>query len=183
MGCFSGCLTSSASIQKLFCGIYSAFKCSFDEFVGEKVVSLYYSSAILGPPPYVIYFLIVNKRVLNVLTKFFNVLEKLYFPHWLERWLFFLLLIFNWSIIGSQCCVSFSCRTKRFRCTKTCIYSLFRLSLHDHFVILELPCKVTTVWSCVNVKLCWLRKLVYDCIIIFTTLLFTYYTVMTLEDS
>ena len=27
------------SIQKLFCGIYSAFKCSFDEFVGEKVVS------------------------------------------------------------------------------------------------------------------------------------------------
>jgi len=34
MGCFSGCLMSSASIQKLFCGIYSAFKCSFDEFVG-----------------------------------------------------------------------------------------------------------------------------------------------------
>ena len=44
MGCFSGCLMSSASIQKLFCGIYSAFKCSFDEFVGEKVVSLSYSS-------------------------------------------------------------------------------------------------------------------------------------------
>ena len=50
MGCFSGCLVSSASIQKLFCGIYSAFKCSFDEFVGEKVVSPSYSSAILGPP-------------------------------------------------------------------------------------------------------------------------------------
>ena len=47
MGCFSGCLMSSASIQKLFCGIYSAFKCSFDEFVGEKVVFLSYSSAIL----------------------------------------------------------------------------------------------------------------------------------------
>ena len=30
MGCFSGCLMSSASIQKLFCGIYSASKCSFD---------------------------------------------------------------------------------------------------------------------------------------------------------
>ena len=30
IGCFSGCLMSSASIQKLFCGIYSAFKCSFD---------------------------------------------------------------------------------------------------------------------------------------------------------
>ena len=50
MGCFSGCLMSSASIQKLFYGIYSAFKCSFDEFVGEKVVSLSYSSAILGQP-------------------------------------------------------------------------------------------------------------------------------------
>ena len=48
-GCFSGCLMSSAGIQKLFCGIYSAFKYSFDEFVGEKVVSLSYSSAILGP--------------------------------------------------------------------------------------------------------------------------------------
>ena len=50
MGCFSGCLMSSAGIQKLFCGIYSVFKCSFDEFVGEKVVSPFYSSAILGPP-------------------------------------------------------------------------------------------------------------------------------------
>ena len=51
MGCFSGCLVSSAGIQKLFGGIYSAFKCSFDEFVGEKVVSPSYSSAILGLPP------------------------------------------------------------------------------------------------------------------------------------
>ena len=51
MICFSGYLMSSASIQKLFCGIYWAFKCSFDEFVGEKVVSLSYSSTILRPPP------------------------------------------------------------------------------------------------------------------------------------
>ena len=51
MGCFYGCLMSSASIQKLFCGICSALKCSFDEFVGEKVVSPSYSSAISGPPP------------------------------------------------------------------------------------------------------------------------------------
>ena len=50
LGCFSGCLMSSACIQKLLCGIYSAFKCSFDEFVGEKVVSPSYSSTILGPP-------------------------------------------------------------------------------------------------------------------------------------
>ena len=50
LGCFSGCLMSSAGIQKLFCGIYSMFKCCFDEFVGEKVFSPSYSSAILAPP-------------------------------------------------------------------------------------------------------------------------------------
>ena len=50
MGCLSGCLMSSASIQKLFCGICSAFKCPFYEFLEEKVVSSFYSSAILGPP-------------------------------------------------------------------------------------------------------------------------------------
>ena len=48
MGCFSGCLMSSAGIQKLFCGIYLAFKCSFDEFVGEKVFSPSYSSTIFN---------------------------------------------------------------------------------------------------------------------------------------
>ena len=53
MGCFSGCLMSSASIQKLFCGICSALKCSFNDFVGEKVVSPSCSSAILGLPPLV----------------------------------------------------------------------------------------------------------------------------------
>ena len=41
---------SSASGQKLFCEVCSAFKCSFNEFVGEKVVSPSYSSAILPPP-------------------------------------------------------------------------------------------------------------------------------------
>ena len=51
MGCLSGCLVSSISIQKLFCGSCSAFKWSFDEFVEDKVVSPSYSSAILGPPP------------------------------------------------------------------------------------------------------------------------------------
>jgi len=45
---------SSASIQKLFCGIYSAFKCSFDEFMGEKVFSPSYSSAILAPPLHIL---------------------------------------------------------------------------------------------------------------------------------
>ena len=50
MGCLCARLVSSTSVQKLFCGIFSAFKCSFSEFVGEKVVSLSYSSAILGLP-------------------------------------------------------------------------------------------------------------------------------------
>ena len=39
MGCLSGRLMTSASDQKLFCEVCSAFNCSFDEFVGEKVVS------------------------------------------------------------------------------------------------------------------------------------------------
>ena len=51
MGCLSGCLISAATIQKLFCGICSAFKCSFDEFVGEEVVSPSYSSTILALAP------------------------------------------------------------------------------------------------------------------------------------
>ena len=50
-GWLPGCLVSSASVQKLFCGSCSAFKWTFDEYVGEKVVSLSYSSAILGLPP------------------------------------------------------------------------------------------------------------------------------------
>ena len=55
LGCFSGCLMSSAGIQKLFRGIYSVFKCSFDEFVGEKVFSPSYSSAILAPSQHFIF--------------------------------------------------------------------------------------------------------------------------------
>ena len=51
MGCLSGGLVSSASVQRFFCGICSAFNWSFDEFVGEKVISPSYSFAILGLPP------------------------------------------------------------------------------------------------------------------------------------
>ena len=36
MGCLSGYLESSASVQKLYCGNCSAFKWSFEEFVGRK---------------------------------------------------------------------------------------------------------------------------------------------------
>ena len=70
MGCFSWCLMSSACTQKLFCGIYSGLKCSFDEFVGEKVVSLSYASAILHLPPkyFLIHFLfIIVKRCTIIL--------------------------------------------------------------------------------------------------------------------
>ena len=51
MGCCSGRLMSSASGQQLFYEVCSVVKCSFDELVGEKVVSLSYSSGILAPPP------------------------------------------------------------------------------------------------------------------------------------
>ena len=51
MVCFSGCLMSSASLQKLFCGVYSALKYSFEEFVREKVVFPSYSSAIFRRLP------------------------------------------------------------------------------------------------------------------------------------
>ena len=81
MGYFSGCLMSSAGIQKLFCGIYLAFKCSFDEFVEEKVVFPFYSSAILGPPPAIVFSLkILVLMVLDILSLslsfFFNCSES-----------------------------------------------------------------------------------------------------------
>ena len=50
MVCFSGCLMSSASLQKLFCGVCSALKCSFEEFVREKVVFPSYSSTTFKSP-------------------------------------------------------------------------------------------------------------------------------------
>ena len=55
-GCFSGRLMTSASDQKLFCEVCSALGYSFDEFVGECVVSPSCSSAILAPPPYILFF-------------------------------------------------------------------------------------------------------------------------------
>ena len=43
MGCIYGCLMSSASVQKLFCGSCSAFQWPFGKFEREKVVSPSYS--------------------------------------------------------------------------------------------------------------------------------------------
>ena len=58
MGCFSGRLMSPASDLKLFCGVCSAFSCSFNQFVEEKVISLSYSLAILAPPPRILFLFI-----------------------------------------------------------------------------------------------------------------------------
>ena len=71
-GCLSGWLVSSASVQKLFCGSCSAFKWSFDKFVGEKAVSLSYSSAILGPPPYQWFFFFNCNSLTMTQTAFMN---------------------------------------------------------------------------------------------------------------
>ena len=53
--CLSGYLESSTSIQKLFCGSHSYCR-SFDIFVQEKVVSLFYTSSILGSPSLSVFF-------------------------------------------------------------------------------------------------------------------------------
>ena len=68
LGCFSGCLMSSAGIQKLFSGINSAFKCSFDEFVGEKVFSPSYSPTILAPPLIVVLSNWSNQSILKEIS-------------------------------------------------------------------------------------------------------------------
>ena len=39
-----------ACLSEVVCELCSPFNCSFDEFVGEKVVSPSYSSTILAPP-------------------------------------------------------------------------------------------------------------------------------------
>ena len=52
MGCLSGCLVSSASVQKLFCGSCSAFKWSFDEFVGGEICLLILFLHHLRTPPH-----------------------------------------------------------------------------------------------------------------------------------
>ena len=75
--CFSGCLMFSASLQKLFCGVCSSLKCSFEEFVREKVVFLSYSSAIFSGSPLV--FLMWSTKSadsLQILNHFFHPWNK-----------------------------------------------------------------------------------------------------------
>ena len=78
MICFSGCLMSSASIQKLFCEVYSALKCSFEEFVREKVVSPSYSSAVLGPLSMILVFRML--RFKPAFSLFYFTLKRLLVP-------------------------------------------------------------------------------------------------------
>ena len=47
---FLGIWGSAVSIQKVFCGSCSTLRSFFDVFIGEKVVSLSYSSSILEAP-------------------------------------------------------------------------------------------------------------------------------------
>ena len=51
VSCLLGGLRSSASVQWVFCGSCSTCRCNFDVFVGRKVISTFYSSAILKVPP------------------------------------------------------------------------------------------------------------------------------------
>ena len=69
MGCFSGCLISSASIQKLFCGIYTVFKCSFDEFVGGENGLPFLFLCHLRTAHSYIYFLYLNFKPLTTTPK------------------------------------------------------------------------------------------------------------------
>ena len=59
--------------SEVVCGIYSVFKCSFDEFVGKKMVSPSYSSAILGPPPQFPIFFLKSTMIFTF--------KALLFPH------------------------------------------------------------------------------------------------------
>ena len=117
IGCSSGCLMSSACIQKLFCGIYLAFECSFDEFVGEKVVSPSYSSGILGPPPGTPHnsnvgaFDIIPKVSETILSSFhsfyFILLFRSYFHHFMFQ-LTDLFFCFRYSIDSFQSIFNFN---------------------------------------------------------------------------
>ena len=78
-------------IQKLFCGIYSAFKCSFDEFVGFKKVFSPTSSAILAPPS-MMHFNTVY--ILNTTSHFYCFVQSLFFFSCLLIYLPFLLSSF-----------------------------------------------------------------------------------------
>ena len=80
MGCLSGCMVISTSVQKLFCGSCTAFKWSSDEFVGDKVVSLSYSFAVLGLTPLWDFYIYIHNwywSLVVLLVLFYFLLNKL----------------------------------------------------------------------------------------------------------
>ena len=87
VGCFSGRLMSSASNQRLFCAVCSVLNCSFDEFVGEKLVSTSYSSTIMAPPPPAPLFKEILFSPLYILASF--VKDKVSIGVWIYLWAFY----------------------------------------------------------------------------------------------
>ena len=68
MGCFSGRLMSSASDQKLFCEVCSAFNCSFDEFLrGESGLPILFLCHLRTAP--LSCFQVWNIQNINLLLK------------------------------------------------------------------------------------------------------------------
>ena len=73
LGCLSGCLVSSATVQKLFWGSCSTFKWSFVEFVGEKEISPSYPSTILGLPMLIFNLISFSlENILDIISVFLN---------------------------------------------------------------------------------------------------------------
>ena len=104
MGCFSGCLMSSAGIQ-LFCGIYT--QRSNVLLMGEKVVSPSYSSAILGPHPMsssnccflteiIIWFLSFNLLIWCIILIYLHILKNPCIPGINPTW--------SWCMSFLMCC-------------------------------------------------------------------------------
>ena len=100
---FSGCPMSSASIQKLFCEVYSALKCSFEEFVRENVVSPSYSSAILGPLSMILVFRMLRFKPAFSLFSF-TFIKRLFsfsslYAIWMVSFAYLGLLIFLLAVL------------------------------------------------------------------------------------
>ena len=79
--------------QKLFCGVCSALKCSFDEFIGEKVVSPSYSSTVLASTPRTKIFKVTNKGK-NVKIRKWKMIK---FTCYKKRWNRYIQIYHQWQ--------------------------------------------------------------------------------------
>ena len=149
MGCLSGCLMSSASIQKLFCGIYSAFKCSYHEFVREKVVSASYSSAILGLPPWSLTMFLRFTHIVMYISNSFFFIAEYYSVVWIYHGLFI------HSPIDGHYGVMTAKNMLVFVCVCMCVWTCFHFSRVN-----------TCEWNC-WVKGRYVLKFIRNCHIVF----------------